>query len=183
MPDKTAVFIDAGYLKKINTVKIDFEKLVREMIGTKELHRAYYYDCPPFMPPNPDADDKTRLSRATQFHQRLKSIPRFDVRLGKLRCKGYDSEKLPIFEQKRVDLLLGLDIASVIRTIPRVVDSIFMLTGDGDMLPAMIAAKEAQVIVCLAHGIKSTYDQELWDCADDRLLLDASFFQKIRLAP
>ncbi|MDR1916611.1 MAG: NYN domain-containing protein [Synergistaceae bacterium] len=135
------------------------------------------------MPPNPSVADNERLARATQFHQRLKNIPRFDIRLGKLRLKGNDSNNQPIFEQKRVDLMLGLDIAYVIRTVPRVVDSIIMLTGDGDMLPAMMAAKEAQVIVCLAHGDKRTYDQELWDCADERLLLDPGFFKNILYAP
>jgi len=34
--------------------------------------------------------------------------------------------------------------------------------GNGDMLPAIIAAKEAQVIVYLAHSGKTTYAQELW---------------------
>ena len=183
MPDKAAVFIDAGYLRKINAAKVDFGKLVRAIIGARDLHRAYYYDCPPFMPSNPSEADKERLSKATQFHQRLKSIARFEIRLGKLRLKGYDSQNQPIFEQKRVDLLLGLDIASVIRTTPRVVDSIFMLTGDGDMLPAMLAAKEAQVIVHLAHGAKPTYDQELWDSADERLLLSTDFFKNVQLTP
>ena len=182
MPEKTAVFIDAGYLRKINTVRIDFGKLIKTMIGTKELHRAYYYDCPPFVPNNPSEADKERFSKTVHFHQRLRSIPRFEVRLGKLRLKGYDSQSQPIFEQKRVDLLFGLDIASVTRITPRVVDSIFMLTGDGDMLPAMLAAKEAQVIVHLAHGVKPTYDQELWDSADERLLLDADFFKGVQLA-
>jgi uncharacterized LabA/DUF88 family protein len=179
MSDKIAVFIDAGYLRKINTTKIDFNKLICSLVGKMELYRAYYYDCSPYMPPSPAAVDNDRFAKATQFHQRLKSIPRFNIRLGKLRLKGYDSQNQPIFEQKRVDLMLGLDIASVIRTNPRVVDSIIMLTGDGDMLPAMIAAKEAQVIVCLAHGDKRTYDQELWDNADERIFLDVDFFKHI----
>ena len=183
MPDKAAVFIDAGYLRKINTIRIDFEKLIRKMISTKELHRTYYYDCPPFMPNNPSEADKERFSKTAHFHQRLRGIPRFEIRLGKLRLKGYDSQNQPIFEQKRVDLLLGLDIASVTRITPRVVDSIFMLTGDGDILPAMLAAKESQVIVHLAHGPKPTYDQELWDSADERILLDSDFFRGVQLAP
>jgi hypothetical protein len=42
MPDKTAVFIDAGYLRKINALKIDFDKLIKLLVGTRELHRTYY---------------------------------------------------------------------------------------------------------------------------------------------
>lgn len=179
MGEKVAVFIDGGYLDKINSRKIDFEKLVAQMIGDNTLHRVYYYHCAPYMPSNPTSADRDRLSKKKNFFQRVNAIPRFSVREGKLRYRGLDRDGNPIFLQKRVDLMLGLDIASVVRCQPKIVDQIYILAGDGDMYPAVMAAKDAQVIVCLAHGDKNTYDQELWDNADERIWLDQAFFDGI----
>lgn len=179
MSVKVAVFIDGGYLRKINSLKIDLEKLTSSMIGSNILHRAYYYDCLPYMPANPSGEDRKRYAKAMKFHQKLNSFSRFCVREGKLRLKGFDKNNQPLFEQKRVDLMLGLDIASVAKSQSRIVDQIYLLAGDGDMLPAVLAAKEAQVIVCLAHGDKNTYDQELWDQSDERIHLDQAFFSSI----
>jgi uncharacterized LabA/DUF88 family protein len=96
------------------------------------------------MPPNPDKADNERMSKAQKFYKSLNSIPRFCVRLGKLRFKGNDSVTgKRIFEQKRVDLMLGLDVASVTQVQPRIVDTIILLTGDGDMLPAVDAARNS----------------------------------------
>ena len=44
----SAVFIDGGYLDKImyfdhHNQRIDYEKLVKEMVAPDELMRAYYY--------------------------------------------------------------------------------------------------------------------------------------------
>ena len=182
MSEKVAIFIDGGYLAKICTHKIDFSLLVEKILDGKSLYRAYYYNCPPYMPQNPHAEDRERMARAQKFYKSLNFIPRFCVRLGKLRLKGYDKDSgTPLFQQKRVDLMLGLDIASVVKAQPRVVDSIILLAGDGDMLPAVVTARDANHIVILAHGDKNTYDQELWDSVDERVRLDAAFLKDMAM--
>ena len=182
MSERAAVFIDGGYLGKICPHKIDFSKLVEKILGEKILYRAYYYNCLPYTPQKPSIEDDKRLSKALKFYHSLKSIPRFCVRLGKLRLSGYDKDTgSPLFQQKRVDLMLGLDISSIIQTQPRVVDVVVLLTGDGDMLPAVEAARNANHIVVLAHGNKNTYDQELWNNADERIYIDSAFFNDVAM--
>lgn len=49
---RIAVFIDGAYLEfllrqEFGAPKIDFELLVRQIAGTHELLRTYYYDCLP----------------------------------------------------------------------------------------------------------------------------------------
>src|SRR5579872_3235338 len=52
---RIAVFIDGAYLEfllrqEFGAPRIDFELLVRRIVGTRELLRAYYYDCLPSPP-------------------------------------------------------------------------------------------------------------------------------------
>lgn len=179
MPDKVAIFIDGGYLRKINPARTDYAKLINALVGSNSLHRAYYYDCAPYMPSNPTLADNTRFANAKKFLQSISRIPRLDVRLGKLRLKGYQTDGKPIFQQKRVDLMLGLDIASVVTVLPRIVESIILLSGDGDLLPAIETARNAHIITILAHGDAGTYDKELWGKVDERILLNTAFFKKV----
>jgi uncharacterized LabA/DUF88 family protein len=174
-----AVFIDGGYLNKINKkpYKLDFMSLIKKLAAPLDLWRSYYYTCTPYMPPNSTVSDRERYDKAVSFYQRLRQIPRMEVRLGKLKMRGLNSTGEPIFVQKRVDLMLGLDMASVFAS--NKVDVIVLLAGDGDMFPAVEAAKNANVIVKLAHGERNSYDRELWEKADERIELDDAFFQSI----
>jgi uncharacterized LabA/DUF88 family protein len=183
MVEKTAIFIDGGYLIKLCAHRIDFRKLLDKLLGPKELYRAYYYNCLPYIPQNPTVKDKEKIAKAQKFNKYLNSIPHFSVKLGKLKFKGYDASGIPITVQKRVDLMLGLDIASVVLIQPRIVNTVILLTGDSDMLPAVEISQNANHIVILAHGDKSTYDQELWDSADERIYMDAAFFKSVEYTP
>lgn len=72
---------------------------------------------------------------------------RFAVRMGTLGFRGWkpkaqpiqagsaltDADFAPIFEQKGVDMRIGLDIANFAHT--RAVDRIILVSGDQDMIP------------------------------------------------
>jgi uncharacterized LabA/DUF88 family protein len=82
-------------------------------------------------------------------------LDRFAVRRGTLGFRGWqpktlpladgrplvDSDFSPIFEQKGVDMRIGLDIATFART--RSVDRIVLVSGDQDMIPAMKEARKS----------------------------------------
>ena len=75
MAEKAAVFIDGGYLNKINTekFKLDYQRLLSCLLGSSmELWRAYYYNCLPYRSSNPSEDDKERFNNAQRFYDRLK---------------------------------------------------------------------------------------------------------------
>ena len=91
----------------------------------------------------------------------------------------------PIFQQKKVDLLLGLDFALL--SGKRAIAHAVIVAGDSDLLPACETAKEEGILVWLFHGpAKSckdgcpTYALELWDEADERYEMDADFFKRIQ---
>ncbi len=78
-----------------------------------------------------------------------------------------------VFQQKRVDLQLGLDIASLISSNRPGIAMVVLVTGDSDMIPAVTAAQEAGLLVRLVHGPRDsrgrpTYHQDLWDTVDER---------------
>jgi len=56
-----------------------------------------------------------------------------------------DSDFKPDFEQKGVDLRIGLDIATY--SVPRLVDRIVLVTGDTDLIPVMKLARRNGVQV------------------------------------
>jgi uncharacterized LabA/DUF88 family protein len=186
-----------GHISKLAyddfAVAVDFEKLSKEIAETidgrtvepVELLRTLYYNCLPYQGSKPTPDEATRYGKAQAFHNRLESIPRFEVRLGRLAYRGIDGAGNPIFQQKRVDLLLGLDFALYAGR--NQIQHAAILSGDSDFIPAVEVAKQAGVCVWLVHGPAhskkngtSTYARELWDKCDERIELTQALMNKIK---
>ncbi|MHB8462720.1 MAG: PIN domain-containing protein, partial [Vulcanimicrobiaceae bacterium] len=116
MTNQAAIFIDGGYLSKVlqnefEGQRIDFQKLALKMAGNDELFRAYYYNCLPYQSSDPTPAESERYGRARRFMDALNRLPRFEVRLGRLAYRGVDQiTGDPIFQQKRVDIMLGVDL-------------------------------------------------------------------------
>ncbi|MCY2953169.1 MAG: NYN domain-containing protein [Planctomycetota bacterium] len=150
-----ANFIDGAYLQfmlrdEFNSARIDSGQLAKTMAGGREILRTYYYNCLPYQSNPPSPDERTRFSRAQQFNDALQRIPRFEVRLGRLEFRGKKDNGDPIFEQKRVDILLGVDLA-LLAAKHQITDAA-VLAGDSDFLPAIQAAKTEGVVLHLFHG-------------------------------
>lgn len=179
-----AVFIDGGYLDKIlerdhNGTPLDYDKLATAMANGLERYRVYYYNCPRWMPNNPSVEDRQRQARQDQFFARIRSLPRFEVRLGKLKYRGRDETGAPIFQQKAVDILLAIDVVRI--AMNRTASTIVLLAGDGDYAPLIQTAKDAGVITRLYHGANAvTYAPELWSVCDERAVIDAALVQRAR---
>ena len=84
----------------------------------------------------------------------------------------------PIFQQKRVDLMIGLDMALLAATNHQVTH-LALLSGDSDLLPAVEAAKQEGVVVWLVHGPSHTYANDLWTAADNRMVVDHAFAAEV----
>ena len=195
---RLAIFIDGGYLdalamKEFGGIRIDYARLAEEITrvaGEKtpeplDLFRTYYYNCLPYQSNPPTPDESFRFGAARSFHEALGRLPRFEVREGRLAFRGTDAEGAPIFQQKRIDLLLGIDFALLCGK--HQISHAALVAGDSDLLPAVIVAKLEAVTIWLFHGPrrsptddKPTYHFELWQAADERFEITKQFLKSVK---
>lgn len=168
---RIAIFIDGGYMANIlqryfNKFPIDYQKFAKWIAGDLDLLRVYYYDCLPYQSARPSPEESQRVSNKQRFFNALNKLPCFQVRQGRVEFRGLNEDGLPIFEQKRVDLLLGIDL-TLLATKQRITHAA-IVSGDSDLLPVVEVAKAEGVVVCLVHGPRGTYHDELWMEVDER---------------
>ena len=194
---RLAIFVDGGYVDALANRQFsagaDYEKLAGLITSVVagataeplDLLRTFYYSAAPYQSNPPTSDERERYSRFRSFRDALTSIPRFEVRLGRLQRQGTRPDGSLVFAQKQVDLLLGLDIALL--SGKQQITHAALVAGDGDLVPAVQAAKLEGVSVWLFHGPadargsgQSTYSRELWLAADDRSEIDRAFWDQIR---
>lgn len=178
---KVAVLIDGGHLRALareakHTYNPDFiEKVAHTCVdGGEELLRILYYDCAPF-----EGEAKLPVSGAThkftgsdRWLRELAAKNLFAVRRGVLKFRGFKPKKIPIapaalkdsdfkadFEQKGVDMRIGLDMAQYANE--RSVERIILVTGDTDCLPAMKHCRVAGLQIALISVPKQKVAPEL----------------------
>lgn len=185
MPGRAAVFLDGGYLdyllrNSFGGARIDYGALASRMAGDgHSLLRAYYYHCLPYQSSPPSQEESQRFASAQRFFNTLRRLDLFDVREGKLAYRGTDQETgRRIFEQKRVDILLAVDL--VLLSAKHRIEKAAILTGDSDFIPAIMSAKNEGVIVELWHGTgQSRPHGELWDGVDSRVEITQDMIDSI----
>jgi uncharacterized LabA/DUF88 family protein len=173
---RVAIFIDGGYLEKllINQfagARVDFAKLAATLADSRDILRTYYYHCPPYQSSTPTPEESKRYSQREKFFYSIGQLPRFHVRLGQLAYRGMDALGKPIFQQKRVDIMLGVDLVQLSAT--KQINTAILLAGDSDFVPAIEVAKQHGVLVELWHGPRkgsgtTTVHNELWSECDER---------------
>lgn len=137
----------------------------------RQLYRIFFYDCTPFSKKlhNPISNKTIDYGKSdifkfrTAFHEELRKSRKVALRLGHLSddenarwvirtnlIKDLLSHKLeisdlkpedihPNLRQKAVDMKIGIDIASL--TLKQQVDTIILISGDGDFVPAAKLAR------------------------------------------
>lgn len=178
--DRCAVFIDGAYVDKLTQhhldgVRIDFEKLTAHVSAGRSLLRSYYYHCLPYQSSTPTCAERNRFASAEKYFAALCRLSRFEVRLGKLEYRGKRADGSGIFAQKRVDILLGVDMVDLAAT--HQISTAVLIAGDSDFLPAVETVKRHGVLTVLWHGSlggpgrQSTCHNDLWDACDERFEL------------
>ena len=184
---RLAIFIDGGYVDALTRtlgIRVDYDKFVQSIVATiaaktpdtMDVLRTYYYDCLPYQSNPPTSDERERFSSKRRFFKALEHIPRFQVREGRLAYRGDDNKGKPIFQQKRTDLLLGLDFALL--SSKKSITHAALVAGDSDFLPAMEVAKQEGISVWLFY-IQDSYAQELRNTADERCILNQEFMRQV----
>ena len=110
----------------------------------------------------PVSGNETKFQASDRWLERLAKLERFAVRRGTIGFRGWrpkiipisgapltDQDFKPIFEQKGVDMRIGLDIATFSEK--RSVDRIVLVSGDSDMIPAMKHARKSGLEVVLVQ--------------------------------
>ena len=112
------------------------------------------YDCAPFVGKAklPVSGDEHEFTGSDAWLRTLAGKNLFAVRRGVLKFRGFKPKKIPIssrplkdsdfapdFEQKGVDMRIGLDIAN--HASMQSVDRVILVSGDTDCIPAMKHAR------------------------------------------
>nr|WP_155073203.1 NYN domain-containing protein [Streptomyces taklimakanensis] len=170
--------VDAGYLLGAaasllageparSRITVDHAVLVQGLRERAEedtdcrLLRIYWFDGAPDRVPQPE-------------HRRLRVMPRVTVRLGALtRSEGR-------WAQKGVDAAMHAELTELARN--RACSDIVLVTGDGDLLPGLMSAKEHGVAVHLwaVQAADGDYNQseDLVAEADERRVLDRAWITR-----
>lgn len=176
--DRCVVLVDAGYLLGAaasllageptrSRISVDHAALIQALRERAEgdtecaLLRIYWFDGAPDRVPQPE-------------HRRLRVMPRVTVRLGALtRSEGR-------WAQKGVDAAMHAELTELARN--RACSDIVLVTGDGDLLPGLMSAKEHGVAVHLwaVQAADGDYNQseDLVAEADERRVLDRAWITR-----
>ncbi|TSB29383.1 NYN domain-containing protein [Streptomyces benahoarensis] len=176
--DRCVVLVDAGYLLGAaasllageparSRITVDHAALIQglrrraEADTERPLLRIYWFDGAPDRVPQPE-------------HRRLRVMPRVTVRLGALtRSDGR-------WAQKGVDAAMHAELTELARN--RACSDIVLVTGDGDLLPGLMSAKEHGVAVHLwaVQAADGDYNQseDLVAEADERRVLDRAWITR-----
>jgi uncharacterized LabA/DUF88 family protein len=188
---RVALLIDGGHLRVLakqagHDFGPDFiERFSRDCIEPNEdLIRVLYYDCAPFSGTVrlPVSGKKLAVKGNDAWLRELAARDLFAVRLGVLKFRGFSPRQTPLkedrltdddfkanYEQKGVDMRIGLDIANFASM--RSVDRILLVSGDTDCVPAMKHARIAGLQVVLVEVPRQRPAAELTWHADIRRLV------------
>lgn len=166
---KTALLIDGGHLRVCaKKAGHTYDNAFIESFGPscfaadEYLFRIFYYDSPQFRGKVtlPVSGKETKFSANDRWLDDLAKLERFAVRRGTLGFRGWkpkntpisgkalnDTDFAPIFEQKGVDMRIGLDIATFSER--ESLDRILLVSADTDMIPAMKHARKSGIEVGL----------------------------------
>jgi uncharacterized LabA/DUF88 family protein len=161
---KVAILVDGGYLRAISTKaskKYDPDFIEKFAHGCQasdeEIFRILYYDCAPFngTAKLPVSGTVHTFKGSDQWLIDLSKRELFAVRKGVLKFRGYKPKQIPVaagatpqdsdfepdFEQKGVDMRIGLDIG--VYSENRAVNRIVLISNDTDCIPALKHARRA----------------------------------------
>lgn len=183
---RSALLIDGGHLRVlVRKTGKDYspeyvERIAQACVAADEaLYRILYYDCPLY-------EGKTKLPVSGKPHEfkgndswlrQLAARDLFAVRRGTLKFRGWKPKNLPVsadgltdadfapdFEQKGVDMRIGLDIANFCKS--QAVHRVVLITNDTDFIPAMKFGRIAGLQIVLIKFPTANVTHELTWHAD-----------------
>ena len=167
---KIAILVDGGHVrvyarragKEFNADLIEQLAISCANQRIEEIHRILFYDCGPYegKAALPVSGNERNFEGSDRILRELALRPLFAVRRGVLKFRGWSPKRIPVegrlltdddfrpnFEQKGVDMRIGLDMANYAAN--RSAELIALITNDTDCIPAMKYARRAGLQVSL----------------------------------
>ncbi len=183
---KVAVLIDGGYTRALAQKERlphspDYiEKIAKACVQDDETAlRFLYYDCARYKGTVklPVSGNDHVFDKPDAWLHELARKDLFAIRRGVLKFRGWNPKKIPVspnaltdkdfspnFEQKGVDMRIGLDVATYSSS--RLVGRLILVSGDTDCVPAMKLARINGVQIVLVTFPKRSPSGELMTHAD-----------------
>jgi uncharacterized LabA/DUF88 family protein len=132
--ERVTVFIDGSNLYRcckdeFDKTSLDFEKFAHLLVGDRKLIRVYYYNAVVRR-----EDGEERYQNQQRFFTRLRKIPYFTLKLGRLERRNGP----PV--EKGVDVNIAVDMLRYAYN--DAYDTAILVSGDGDFATAVEAVKD-----------------------------------------
>jgi len=214
--ERAAIFIDAGYWAALlreyfGEPRVSYEALPGALGQGIPILRTYWYDCLPFLPSHPSAQDIARHQAKEKFLNRLQDLEGWTISKGHLRRRyisfkaqrdpgggqRYSTDGLPMYEKCRTTrdaadgcLLTftqkGVDIAFagdlITLAATRQITDAILVTGDNDFLQPVERAKSLHGVRVTLWYHQTSHNEELRKAADRRRTIDQAFIDSLRIA-
>jgi uncharacterized LabA/DUF88 family protein len=168
MDDRVAIFIDGSNL--YHSVKnnfgrhdLNFTELANKLSANRRLFRVYYYNVLQDPAQYPES-----YREQQDFLDALRKTPYLEVRLG--------STKKALGVEKGIDVMIATDLLYFAWS--GFYDVAILVSGDADFAYAAQAVKNMGKHVEVAY-FENGISKDLLDVADNRYLLDRSFFESV----
>jgi len=167
MEDRVAIFIDGSNLyhslrSNFGRNDLNFAEFSSKLCGSRRLFRTYYYNVLQDPSQRPDGHREQQ-----EFLDVLRKTPYLEVRLGSTKI----AQGVPV--EKGIDIMLATDLLYFAWN--NFYDVAVLVSGDADFAYALQAVKNMGKHVEVAH-FESGVSKDLLNVADNRYLLDRSFF-------
>jgi len=167
MEDRVAIFIDGsnlyhGLRSSFGRYNLNFAEFATKLCGSRRLFRTYYYNVlqDPIQRPDAYRDQQ-------EFLDALQKTPYLEIRLGSTKV----TQGIPV--EKGIDVMLATDLLYFAWN--NFYDVAVLVSGDSDFAYALQAVKNMGKHVEVAY-FESGISKDLLNVADDRYLLNRSFF-------
>jgi uncharacterized LabA/DUF88 family protein len=154
--EKTLVFIDDGFLSRLNKslgqgkyLKYDTILFAENIANNHKLEceHVFFYTAPPFQSNPPTKEENSRKEGYDKFVNKLKQNKKITVQAG--RCqKIKDGGGHIKYKQKGVDTLLTMDLGSFKLDYPEI-NKIILVACDSDFVPIIDKLKSKGIEVIL----------------------------------
>jgi uncharacterized LabA/DUF88 family protein len=183
---KVAVLIDGGHLRVLaRRANLTYDPDLIDKIARvcaqddEQILRILYYDCAPYKGAAklPVSGKMKEFSGSDTWLCRLAEKDLFAVRRGVLKFRGFKPKSVPVkhgeltdddfkpdFEQKGVDMRIGLDVA--VFSASHAVARIILVSADTDCIPAMKHGRKAGLQLVLIKFPNSAPPREMRQHAD-----------------